>query len=305
MSKSYGKLITGSTSTYPFLSITTASGFWSVKDEFQARGTDSWPTRTIPIVYYLVVGGGGGGGGSTSGAGTGQGGGGGAGGLITGSFAPAYKQPLTSYGYTLTISIGAGGVGRIAGQLAANGGNSSVTGQYLNLIGYGGGGGGGNSVQGAAGASGGGGGGGYPGFSSAAGGGAATQPTSIYGGLGNPGAAGDYAGGGGGGSGGLGSHGATAGTTYGGAGTYISVASGSSYSDTFAKGGGILDYTGYGTGGYPGQPSGVNGKDGVVILWYPYEYSHLPFNITGAYTTIVQNGYRIYRFTGSSSITLS
>jgi len=299
MSKFYKRLITANRPDDPTL--TSAAGLWHVRDQRLSRASGIWPNGVIPTINYLVVGGGGGGGGSTGGGGTGQGGGGGAGGLIIGSFGPTYNQPVLPYGYTLTIAIGGGGVGTAENQLAGNGGNSSVTGQYLNLIGYGGGGGGGNSVQGAAGGSGGGGGGGYPGRSSPAAGGAATQPTSIYGGLGNPGNIGDYAGGGGGGSGGLGSHGATAGTTYGGAGTYISVASGSSYSDTFAKGGGILDYTGYGTGGYPGQPSGVNGKDGVVILWWPTTYNR-PTNITGTYTTVIENGYRIYRFTGNGTI---
>ena len=277
------------------------SGVWSIREQQQAAYDGLWYSGAIPTVNYLVVGGGGGGGGSTSGAGTGQGGGGGAGGLVSGSFGPTYNQPQLPYGYTLTITIGGGGAGRSAGQLAGNGGDSSVTGQYVTVIGYGGGGGGGNSIAGASGGSGGGGGGGYPGVSSPGAGGAATQPTSIYGGLGNAGDTGDYAGGGGGGSGGLGSHGGSSGQTYGGVGTYVSVANGSSYSNTFAKGGGILDYTGYGTGGYPGQPSGVNGNDGVVIFWWPNRYNK-PTSITGTYTTIIQNGYRIYRFTGNGTI---
>jgi len=297
MSKFYKKLVQPGRPSDP--AVTGAGGIWTSREQRLARASGIWPVGVIPTVNYLVVGGGGGGGGSTQGAGTGQGGGGGAGGLITGSFGPTYNQPVSSYGYTLTISIGGGGVGRSENQLAGNGGDSSVTGQYLNLIGYGGGGGGGNSIQGAAGGSGGGGGGYYP--SGGAAGGSPTQPSSIYGGLGNAGSAGNYPGGGGGGSGGPGTTGLNSGQSYGGPGTYVSVGSGSSYSDTFAKGGGILDYTGYGTGGYPGQPSGVNGKDGVVILWWPATYIR-PSSITGTYTTVIENGYRIYRFTGNGTI---
>lgn len=60
-------------------------------------------------------------------------------------------------------------------------------------------------------------------------------------------------------------------------------------------GGGAANTTGTGVGG--------TGGSGVVILAYPDTYG-VPSSITGTYNTPTRTGYRVYRFTGSGSITL-
>lgn len=53
-----------------------------------------------------------------------------------------------------------------------------------------------------------------------------------------------------------------------------------------------------------GSPAnGATGGSGVVIIAYPISYA-APASIIGTYTTPTRSGYRVYRFTGSGSITL-
>lgn len=139
-------------------------------EEFTSVGSTSW---TVPAgvtkVEVLVVAGGGAGGYATTNQ-TGPGGGG-AGGLI---YDPAYS---VTPGQSISVVVGAGGTGAIAGGQADNGDNSQFG--ELIAIGGGGGGAGGNgtppTADGAAGGSGGG------------GGAAGTAEERRYGGAGTPG----------------------------------------------------------------------------------------------------------------------
>jgi outer membrane protein OmpA-like peptidoglycan-associated protein len=114
--------------------ISTSGGYTIVK--FVDPGECTWtsPTDTAVMRGLIVGGGGGGGGGSFAG------GGGGGGGYV--SF-----ETLTVTNKTLTISVGAGGAPASPGGFgpnadASNGGNSTLTGDGLNIIALGGGSGG-------------------------------------------------------------------------------------------------------------------------------------------------------------------
>lgn len=294
-----------------------ASGAWSIKEQQQAAYDGLWlPAGIIPSINYLAIGGGGSGGNATEGGTISQGGAGGAGGLIVGSFGPTYKQPGGFTGYTLTITVGAGGQpipqsSGAAGNPGNNGENTTISGEFFNtlgtLIAYGGGTGGGGaqfSSQDAGNGGSGGGQGGYTGGNTATGG-SATQPTSTYGGYGNAGGRSSGLGAaGGGGAGGAGS------STAGGAGLYVSVANGSTYAGIYGRGGGLVTdrfslagaAAGYGSGGNGGYAASSNisnlggvGQNGVVIFWYNLSFQ-APSVITGTYTYSVQNEYRIYVF---------
>jgi hypothetical protein len=62
--------------------------------------------------------------------------------------------------------------------------------------------------------------------------------------------------------------------------------------------------TGSGGGGSQANADnpGGNGGSGIVVIAYPDTYT-APTSITGTYTTPTRTGYRVYRFTGSGSIT--
>ena len=274
-------------------------------------------------VQYLIIGGGGGGGPQYNYQGTG--GAGGAGGLTYGSFS---MRKTTDN--VLAITVGAGGVN---GEPGSNGGDTIIAqGSLTRSVAYGGGGGargddqyGGpsSSHPGVAGGSGGGGAGGDGGTYAL--GGAATQPSSIYGGLGNSGgsatniAGGSRAGGYGGGAGG--GYTGTLGSRAYGNGISLTTALASfpttTYSGNFAQGGkdggstlstgtqqpGAANTGNGADGGNTFNSIGSNGGSGTAFLWWPQEYPfvELPV-ITGPYTYIRQNGYSIYRFTDSGSI---
>jgi len=237
-------------------------------------------TISSPIKYLLI--GGGGSGGTPNSV---NGGGGGAGGLITGTFT------ITNINNLLTITVGSGGSN-------ANGGNSSIIGNYVTKIAYGGGRGGNGSdfggngtTAGSAGGSGGGGGAQYA--STGQPGGAATQPSSIYGGYGNAGGSGGNSGGGGGAA----SNGA--GVYIAGLGLFINTPS-SSYSKGYAVGGpgntgAATAYTGNGGGG-----AGGTGGSGIAILWEP-AVNTMP-TLLGNPTIITTSGYRVYVYNSSGGI---
>ena len=162
---------------------------------FTSSGTFSVSLAGNAPVEYLVVGGGGGGG-----AGPYQGGGGGGGGWLSGEI-------FVSSGDSFDVVIGGGGAtsgGPGAGANGSNGADSYISNPAYLATGLGGGGGAGEA--GGATAQPGGSGGGSTHGSAVITGAPATQPTSPWGGYGNPGgdghsSSGNYLGGGGGGAG--------------------------------------------------------------------------------------------------------
>jgi hypothetical protein len=258
-----------------------------------------------PSVEYLIVAGGGGGSGGTAG-------GGGAGGMRTGTLS------ITG-GISYTVTVGGGGNG---GNVGTNGGNSvfaSITST--------GGGRGSTSNPATAASSGGSGGGGayYPGYGNNGG-------ASGTAGEGNAGGAqiiGDGNSSGGGGGGGAGGGG---GSPNGGAGASSSI---TGVSVTYAGGGGGARYDGGGfASGIGGSGVGGNGSQGaagaglaergggggggwlysggvgggggsgVVVIAYPSSFP-VAVSVTGSPTvdTTTRAGFRVYRWTGSGSIT--
>ena len=280
-----------------------ATGLFTLKQVNQALRQRAWSgTQKTPSVEYLVVAGGGGG----------SNGGGGAGGLLTGILPVAI-------GTSITATVGGGGADNTNGQ-------NSVFG---NITAIGGGGGGnqgtGDSGRGANGGSGGGqgygrvtgsnytagqgivgqGNAGALGYSDlttytkgGGGGGAGTIAppvlANVNGGNAGVGVASSingtvttYAGGGGGapGNGGTGGLGGAGG---GGAGVYT----GTSNSGTANTGGG---------GGGNNQAIAGNGGSGIVIIRYPSTFADAASVTTGTKTTA--NGYTIYTFLASGTIT--
>lgn len=217
-------------------------------------------------------------------------GGGGAGGYLEGTF-PVFV------GSTYTVTVGAGGASRTSAADGASGSNSV----FNVATALGGGGGGINAAL--SGGSGGGGG------NNAAGGAATQTPSGGLTGFGNAGAAsgdGGFGGGGGGAGGaggltgalspvrrnaGVGKSSSITGspTTYATGGRYVTpVESGSAN-------------TGDGGSGMYQTASGAGGS-GIVVLRYPAVF--LPASSTTGTPTITEvSGFRIYRFTGSGSIT--
>jgi len=259
----------------------TSGGVLSLIDTIS---TSTTVTLSSPI-NYLLVGGGGGGAGSTF---SGTPGAGGAGGLITGTFT------ITNIATLLSISIGSGGGGGGSGAGGNIGNDSSITGNYITKIAYGGGAGGGG-----AGGSGGGATGFNPGTSGA---GAATQPGSIYGGYGNAGSTSNSGGGGG--------AGATGSGTAGGLGLYVNTPS-STYAKTYATGGtggagdGGINSTpntgnGGGSAGSGSSNSAGGGGSGISILWEPSS-NPMP-SVIGAPTIVTTSGYRVYVFTSTGAL---
>jgi hypothetical protein len=242
--------------------------------------TDSVATSavTVPItINYLVVAGGGGGG-RSGGNNNEVGGGGGAGGMVTGTTGLAFAT-------TTTVTVGAGGGGNTSG-------NNSQFGSISASIG---GGRGGNAfVAGSSGGSGGG--GGSPNFA----GGAGTT------GQGNAGATGIsmFGGGGGGksaaGSGQTGGAGLADSIT----GSSVTYAAGGSAGSTQAN---AASNTGNGGNGAIGDNfppiTGWTGGSGVVVISYPNTIAAAT-STTGSPTITNVGGNRIYRWTGSGSITL-
>ena len=252
-------------------------------------------------ITYLIVAGGAGGSGS----------GGGAGGMLTGALA------LNS-GNTYNIIVGGGGAYGIA-DAASNGNNSSFA--NLTAIGGGRGGYGYGSQLGFV----------YPGANGGSGGGGA-EDANYYsaGGLGTPGQGNDGAGGGYHWFGGGGGAGAAGSFTNGGNGLASSITGTSVY---YAGGGGAQGFTRpFGTGGLGGGANatdggdrstrtagvntggggggnrdgngGGNGGSGVVIIRYSASYP-AAVSTTGNPSYNVIDNNRIYRFTGSGSITFS
>ena len=302
-----GTVNVGSDTTYSF-----------TIEAYDSELQDAPRTFSLPIVLnaapssveYLVVAGGGGGGGSSS-----SGGGGGAG---AGGYRTASNFSILS-GTTYSVTVGAGG------STNTNGSNSvfsSITSTA--------GGRGGSNNSGASGGSGGG------------GGGLGNNGAAGTAGQGNNGAnANSYIGGGGGGAGAVGSVAPGSNRSVGGAGG-AGLQSSISGSATFYAGGGgggsNSDQTiprslggdgggGYGAGYVGAQAeaggngttntgggggggsqsggtffSGGTGGSGVVIIRYPDTFSAASAT-TGSPTITVTGGFRIYRFTGSGSIT--
>lgn len=274
-----------------------------------------------PTVEYLIVAGGG--------AGAAFAGGGGGGGYLTGT------ASVTTGTYTVTVGSGGAGAVFASNTTASNGANSSVNFSSGTITAIGGGGGanrndGTSPTSGKNGANGGSGGGGSPadGAPRSAGG----TATSGQGNNGGQGAGYGWGGGGGGGAGAAGSDGSgnaggnggnglqtsISGTaTYyaggGGGGTYTSSAAGTGglgggAAGKVAGGGAAASNgtvnTGGGAGGggnYTGGTPGSGGS-GIVIIRYSDVYLAATAT-TGSPTYTVAGGYRVYKFTGSGTIT--
>ena len=302
----------------------TTSGY----PEWYDVATSSWfnfyEQKVIPIEYLLIAGGGGGGGGN----GGGGGGGGGAGGYLTGSQSISAKA---SY----TITIGAGGVGRV-GSSSWSSGDNSVFGA-ITATGGGKGGTQATPYAAVAGGSGGGGGGGTgtgveantagartasPLQGNIGGNGGHISGTSLGGGGGGgaSSAGGDYsvANGGNGGSGLSSSITGVSVTRAGGGGGSINTNTGARTPGSAGSGGGgIGGYTsspgtgspntggGGGGGSHGTDQSGANGGSGVVIIAYPNTYNNLTSIDAGLiYTldTTTRAGYKVYTFTGGTGV---
>jgi hypothetical protein len=273
--------VSTSATTATITGLTAGSSYTFKVRKTNANGTtDSTASASIttPItINYLVVAGGGGG--ARSGGNNAEtGGGGGAGGMVTGTTGLAFAT-------TTTVTVGAGGGDRAAG-------SNSQFGTITASVG--GGQGGMAFVAGSSGGSGGG--GGSPSFA----GGSGTA------GQGNTGGTGVSNLGGGGG----GKNAAASGAT-GGAGLASSI-TGSSV--TYATGGtsngtqaAATANTGNGGSGGIGSNSpivfGWTGGSGIVVISYPDTIAAAT-TTTGSPTITTSGGNRIYKWTGSGSITL-
>ena len=253
------------------------------------------PPATSITINYMIVGGGGGGGSPADNSS----GGGGAGGLVTGTF-----SALANLNTFVTVQVGTGGAVNV------NGTNSSVTctlNSFTRIALGGGAGGGSSGIGGSNGSPGGsGGGGGGSNGSGSPTGASATQPGSTSGGYGYSGGNGSYTigAGGGGGAGGPGGN-AIAGGAVGAAGPGLLVTTPSAtYTKTYAVGGSSGGGGGTATANTGNGGNGLGtGGSGVAIFWWPEIYP-APSSITGSYTTVTENGYKIYVCTaGSISMT--
>ncbi|CAB4221271.1 Concanavalin A-like lectin/glucanases superfamily [uncultured Caudovirales phage] len=253
------------------------------------------PPATSITINYMIVGGGGGGGSPADNSA----GGGGAGGLVTGTF-----SALANLNTFVTVQVGTGGAVNV------NGTNSSVTctlNSFTRIALGGGAGGGSLGIGGSNGSPGGsGGGGGGSNGSGSPTGASATQPGSTSGGYGYSGGNGSYTigAGGGGGAGGPGGN-AIAGGAVGAAGPGLLVTTPSAtYTKTYAAGGSSGGGGGTATANTGNGGNGLGtGGSGVAIFWWPEIYP-APSSITGSYTTVTENGYKIYVCTaGSISMT--
>jgi hypothetical protein len=268
------------------------------------------------VEYLVVAGGGGGGGAHINQAGSA---GGGAGGYRTGTLSISASTPYT-------VTIGAGGAGGTATSSSSTSGTQGQSSVFSTITSAGGGYGAGGPSLGTAGGSGGSGGGGKY-SSGAAGSGNVPSTSPPQGNNGGTYATGaPYASGGGGGigaagsgvQGGVGLNWNSLGTYYAGGG------SGGSNNETTGglggggTGGGYLQNSGNGataggtnTGGggggganndYPGGRVGRAGGSGVVIIRYADAYTDA-VSTTGSPTYTNTGGYKMYKFTGSGSIT--
>jgi hypothetical protein len=282
----------------------------------------------------LLVAGGGGGGNNVGG------GGGGAGGLLYyGTETPKIKNGnaiVVPNFSTYTIVIGAGGISspNNPGTVFTAGGNTSISLNSTLLYNASGGGQGAHRDYGGAGKAGGSGGGGA-GYgqgtqpSAARPGGSGTSGQGTDGGTGSPDLFGSSSGGGGGGAGTGGSNAGQSGNALGGDGglgvRYLISGSnvfyaggGGGVGGTNTGGVGGLGGGGNGNGPNPsanGTPGSVNtgggagggstytGGSGVAILRYPEIYDLASVSANTTYTNA--NGYHIYKFTGSGTITFS
>jgi len=237
--------------------------------------TDSAASASIIVpvaIDYLIVAGGGGGGGASGSEGSG---GGGAGGMLTGT-------SVLTPGVTTTVTVGSGGNGSQFTQSSGFQGNNSVFGSITTALG--GGRGATAYTSGAAGGS-----GGAPGaYNNTQGAGTAGQGNNSGGGGGNGGGKGAT-----GGSGGTGEASSITGSS-------VTYAAGGLGSQKPANAG--AGSTGNGGQGGFDNTLGAAGGSGVVIIAYPDTIA-APTATTGSPSTPTRTGYRVYRWTGSGSIT--
>jgi hypothetical protein len=286
-------LVTGlaSTTTYTFKVLATNL----FGNSALSGASNSITTPNVISMDYLFVGGGGGGG-------KGGGGGGGAGGYITGTYS-------VSGGTTYAIAVGAGGASSST-TTADNGAPTTFNVTTFVANGGGGGGRGGDGVPNAStngnGGGSGGGGGGYDSFNNRTGG------SGNQGNSGGNGSAtgGYYGGGGGGGYGSAGTAGNGTSAAAGGSGVANSI---SGASVTYAAGGAGSGASGgaganatanTGNGAQAGSYSGnLGGTGGSGIAIISVSDTIAVATTTGSPTITTSGGKRIYKFTGSGSIT--
>ena len=255
---------------------------------------------------YLVVAGGGGGGNRQDGFDD-RGGGGGAGGYLTSTVSILLNQ-------TYTVTVGAGGTASISAQ-----GGNGVNSVFGNIVATGGGGGGKFATAGSDGGSGGGGGAFRTAGNYAGGIGVAGPPRQGYnGGTGGTDSVTYRHGGGGGGAGAAGNNAGAPSSGKGGDGLQTSISGSATYYAGGGAGGGTGQPGGLGGGGSDSSPGatntgggggggttfasiGASGGSGIVIL--RVSDSITASATTGSPTVTVTGGFRIYRFTGSGSIT--
>jgi hypothetical protein len=304
-----------------------------------ALPTSGAVSSTVPsFVEYLVVAGGAGGGGGSSIGGYTGGGGGGAGGMRMG-----YIDIVSGISYNVTVgaggsaggtaSVGSNGTNSVFGTVSSRGGGRGSNGAGIAYDPSGGGGGGAGGSGGGSGyrftvggaaATGQGNTGGFagPGEQGSGGGGGAgavggngsNSPTCYTGGNGGNGLASSITGtpvtyAGGGGAGGLGDggyngRGGTGGTGGGGTGAgnngvYTTPGGNATAGTTNLGGGG-----GGGARNVPGNPAalGAAGGSGVVVIRYADSFAAAA-STTGSPEATTADGFRIYRWTGSGSIT--
>lgn len=303
---------TASSSPYTFTGLTAGTAYTFTIAATNAVGQGGFSQAsnsvtpinpTVTSVEFVVVAGGGG---SSSSGGGGGGYRSSVVGEMSGGGASAESVFAITTGTTYTVTIGAGGAGNGSGVGVASNGGNSVFGSITSL---GGGGGGGQSN----GATGGSGGGAHTNGSGSSG----TQGGSGTTGQGYKGAnaTGSYQQSGGGGAGAAGTN--TSGTQYPSApGVGTAITGSTTY---YAGGGNILRPTSWNragagnlegdgtdgvtnTGGGAACYAGASGGSGIVIIRYPNTKNNAA-STTGSPTFTNTGGYKIYKWTGSGSIT--